>query len=137
MKAFRRFLALALLLGFRHFLRLACARMEGVTQIDAETPSRPGADVVFVQFPFKNAGRRNVHILGIETSCGCTDAVPTTSEVAPGATGALQVVFTIRQGVSGLQEKAILVQTDDAKDRTRLVLRVKLQPPRLRPAIEK
>jgi hypothetical protein len=93
------------------------------TQI-ATVPER-GADVVRVKFDYKNTGAAVVHFLEVRTSCGCTEATTTASEVAPGESGAVDVLFTIGRR-AGLQEKEITLLTDDSNAPVRLTLKVKL-----------
>lgn len=90
-----------------------------------ETKPEAGAEVVRVQFPYRNSSGQTVHILGVSTSCGCTEAAIDSSEVAPQSAGVLHVLFTIGQR-SGRQEKIITVTTDDAKQPQQLVLKVAL-----------
>ena len=100
------------------------------TQISA-TAER-GADVVRTKFEFKNTAKNPVHILGVTTSCGCTEATPTSSNIAPGERGALEVLFTVGAR-TGLQEKEITVLTDDS--RVPIKLRLKITIPTDAPAI--
>jgi hypothetical protein len=93
------------------------------TQIAAA--AERGAEVVRTRFEFKNASKSAVHILGVTTSCGCTEATPTSSEIGPGERGALDVLFTIGKR-TGLQEKEITVLTDDSNVPTRLKLTITL-----------
>jgi hypothetical protein len=89
------------------------------------TKPEHGADVVRTKFEFKNTSKIAVHILGVTTSCGCTEATPSTSEVKPGESGAIDVLFTIGQR-TGLQEKDITLLTDDSKVPVRLKLKIAL-----------
>jgi hypothetical protein len=88
------------------------------------TPER-GADVVRLRFEFKNTSQAVVSLLGITTSCGCTEATPTASEFKPGETGALDVLFTIGRR-TGLQEKEITVMTSESNVPVRLTVKIKL-----------
>jgi len=84
---------------------------------------KPGADVVRARFEFTNASAKTVHIVDVATSCGCTDAAVTSTDVAPGATGSVFVLFTIGQR-TGPQEKEITIRSDDAPEPTKLILKV-------------
>lgn len=90
-----------------------------------EAKPAAGSEVVRVQFSYRNASEKVVRILGVSTSCGCTEASADASEVAPRGAGVLHVLFTIGQR-SGPQEKVITVATDDAKQPVKLVLKVAL-----------
>jgi len=110
-------------------LALPCAHALEWEKTLLDLKPQPGADVVLATYNFKNPRPASVHILGITTSCGCTEAQPSASEIRGGQSGSIQVVFTIGQR-SGRQEKEILVQTDEAKEPVKLVLRVDLPPAR-------
>lgn len=104
---------------------LAAARALDWPKTEIAVTPDSGADVARARFVFKNAGQKPVHILEVRSSCGCTDAYPTTSQVAAGEDGAMVVVFTIGNR-TGLQEKEITVFTDDAAKPVRLLLKVSL-----------
>jgi len=87
--------------------------------------AEPGAEFVRTKFEFTNPAKKSVHLLGVTTSCGCTEAWPSASDIRAGESGALHVLFTVGQR-SGLQEKEIVVTTDESKEPTRLVLKIKL-----------
>lgn len=120
MKSPRRLVALLLALG-------AVARAFALEwkQHEVTLTSQPGDEVLRTRFEFKNTGKKIVRILGIRTSCGCTDATINDSDIAPGASSSLDVLFTIGKR-TGLQEKEIVVSTDDATEPVKLVLKVKL-----------
>ena len=90
--------------------------------------AKPGADTVLVAYLFKNTGTSPVQILEITTSCSCTDATPSSSEIAAGCSGSVDVVFTIGRR-TGAQEKEIFVRTNDAREPVKLVLKVQIPPP--------
>lgn len=50
-------------------------------------------DIVSWNFPFKNVGKSYLKISHIQTSCGCTAAVPNSRNVAPGDSGMIKVEF--------------------------------------------
>ena len=93
----------------------------------AEITAKPGADAVFTTFSFQNTGAKTVRVLGITSTCGCTEAVANPNEIAPGQTGMIEVVFTIGER-TGTQERQLTIQTDDAKTPTALTLRVTIPP---------
>lgn len=93
------------------------------TQLTAK--AERGADVVRTKFEFKNTSKAAVQILGVTTSCSCTEATPSTSELKPGESGALDILFTIGSR-TGLQEKEITVLTSDSRVPTRLKLKITL-----------
>ena len=87
------------------------------------------------RFPFKNVGTNTVRILDLRSSCGCTTATLEKKTYQSGEKGELTANFVFGQRV-GLQEKTILVQTDDPKTPTTILkLRVhipevlKINPP--------
>ncbi len=66
-------------------------------------------------FEFTNSSAKAVTILGIDTSCDCTEATPSALTFAPGASGRITARFTLgdRQGV---YDRTITVTTDEAKE---------------------
>ena len=91
------------------------------------TAPASGDEVVRVRYAFKNPAKKTVHILGVTTSCGCTEATPSSSQIAPGDNGAIDVVFTIGQR-TGLQKKEITIRTDESETPVTLELNVTLPP---------
>ncbi len=69
---------------------------------------------VVARYPFRNAGKRTIHILEISTSCGCTTAALEKRTYAPGEKGEITAAFTVGSQM-GLQDKSIFVETDDRK----------------------
>jgi len=88
-----------------------------------------GAEVVRTKFDFKNTGKTAVHLLGVTTSCSCTEATVAGSSVASGEAASLQVLFTVGRRW-GLQEEEIDVMTDESNVATKLRLKVTIPPPR-------
>jgi hypothetical protein len=86
---------------------------------------KAGADVVLATFAFKNTSSTKVRVLGITTSCSCTEAQPSASEIPAGGSGQIEALFTIGQR-HGPQEKEITVLTDESKTPIKLVLKVDL-----------
>ena len=72
---------------------------------------------VVARFPFRNAGNYTVHIRDIATSCGCTTAVLEKRIYAPNEKGEITATFEIGDRM-GLQDKTILIETDDPKTPT-------------------
>ena len=95
------------------------------TKTDVTATPEPGAEVVRARYEFKNPAAKVVQILEVKTSCGCTEATPSASKIGPGETGAIDVLFTIGKR-TGLQEKEIILFTDESKVPVRLKLTVKL-----------
>lgn len=113
-----------LLLAFTALTTSEAAALEWKqTAIDAE-PEK-GEEVVRLTFDYKNTSEKPVQILGVTTTCGCTDAMFPSSTLRAGEEGTLFVVFTIGKR-TGLQEKHITIVTDDSSTPTRLTIRVKL-----------
>jgi hypothetical protein len=85
----------------------------------------PGATEVRGKFDFKNSTGAVVHIVDLTTSCGCTVARTASPDIAAGASGTINFVFTVGKR-SGLQEKKIFVQTDESPDPVVLELKIQL-----------
>ncbi len=79
-------------------------------------------------FEFTNTSAKTVTILGVDTSCDCTEAAPNAQTYAPGASGRITARFHLgdRQGVF---ERMITITTDEAKEP--VTLRVQLDVPEL------
>lgn len=73
-------------------------------------------------FNLKNAGKRDLIIRDVKSSCGCTAVSPSKNMVASGESVPLKVVFDAT-GKSGRQNKTITVITNDPKNPT-TVLRI-------------
>ena len=81
---------------------------------------------VYVNFPFKNAGKTPIKILSAHPLCSCTTLNDMKTTYAPGEKGVLSAKFTVGQR-TGIQNKYIDVQTDDAPNKTqRLTFRITL-----------
>ncbi len=65
-----------------------------------------------VHFKYQNAGDTPVHIKSVHTSCGCTVAKLQKDDVAPGEKGEITVTFNIGDR-TGIQQKTVMVETDD------------------------
>ncbi len=80
-----------------------------------------GTPSVTVHYPFTNHSKSEVHILEIQTSCGCTVASTHTMDVPAEGTGTIDAVFTTGDHL-GRQSKIIYVRADDAPRSTELGL---------------
>jgi hypothetical protein len=74
----------------------------------------PDQKEVRAEFSFHNDGDRPITIESITPGCGCTTASLDKRIYAVGESGKIQVVFTVGER-TGLQEKSVLVQTDDPR----------------------
>lgn len=63
-------------------------------------------------FHFTNTGTEPVDLLSVRTTCDCLKAVPGATRIAPGASGALDVIFDFRDK-TGPQRKSIAVRSSD------------------------
>ncbi|PTN08727.1 DUF1573 domain-containing protein [Mangrovibacterium marinum] len=77
-------------------------------------------DKVECVFTLKNAGKRDLIIRNVKTSCGCTAVTPEKKVVAANESVPLKVVFNSR-GKRGRQNKAITVITNDPKNPTTIL----------------
>ena len=68
---------------------------------------------VVARYRFTNIGTSPVTINDVQTSCGCTTAVPKKWEYAPGESGEIEATFQVA-GHIGHQEKWIFVITSSA-----------------------
>lgn len=65
-----------------------------------------------LRYPFVNAGKTPINFLAIMPACGCTTARLAKTAYAPGERGEITAIFNVA-GRSGVQEKTILVKTND------------------------
>ena len=75
---------------------------------------------VVAHFRFKNISDNPITVLSVKSSCGCTIAQAEKKACGPGEKSEVVVTFTFGQRV-GLQEKTILVETDDSQNKTELL----------------
>lgn len=68
-------------------------------------------------FMLTNAGKSDLLIRNVRTSCGCTAVAPSTKLIAAGETAPIKVTFNSR-GKRGRQSKSITVITNDPKNPT-------------------
>ncbi len=84
-------------------------------------------------FVFKNEGDEILKIKKVTTSCGCTAALLSKKEIAPGAEGEIKLTFNTK-GFQGKNTKYIDVESNDpAQPRKRLIVTAEIEvPPRPR-----
>jgi hypothetical protein len=84
-------------------------------------------------FVFKNEGDENLVIERVKTSCGCTAALLSKKEIAPGAEGEIKVTYNTR-GFEGKNTKYIDVESNDpVQPHQRLSVSAEIEiPPRPR-----
>lgn len=116
-----------LLIIFTLALASKALALEWSSQLVNLTPEA-GAKEVRTKYAFRNDTKGTVHIVDLTTSCGCTVATTRSPDIPAGASGTIDVVFTIGQR-TGQQEKKIFVQTDESPDPVVLELKVKLPDP--------
>ena len=96
-----------------------------VVKYDAESfdfgDIKPGSKVEHT-FNLKNAGKRDLVIRDVKSSCGCTAVSPSKNMIAANESVPLKVVFD-STGKSGRQNKTITIITNDPKNPT-TVLRI-------------
>jgi hypothetical protein len=94
-----------------------------VVSYDAESfdfgDIKPGAKVEHT-FNLKNAGKRDLLIRDVKSSCGCTAVSPSKNLIASAESVPLKVVFD-SAGKSGRQNKTITVITNDPKNPTSIL----------------
>lgn len=107
------------------FSKLSAADLANspVVTYDAETfdfgDIKPGAKVEHT-FNLKNAGKRDLVIRDVKSSCGCTAVSPSKNMIAANESVPLKVVFN-SAGKSGRQNKTITVITNDPKNPTTIL----------------
>lgn len=80
-------------------------------------------------FVFKNEGDKTLKIDRVRTTCGCTAALVSEREIAPGKKGEIKVVFNTK-GYGGSSSKYIFVESNDpAHPRKRLTVSAKIDVP--------
>jgi hypothetical protein len=84
-------------------------------------------------FVFKNEGDETLKIERVKTSCGCTAALLSKKEIAPGEEGEIKLTYNTR-GFEGKNTKYIDVESNDpAQPRKRIAVSVEIEvPPRPR-----
>lgn len=75
-------------------------------------------------FTFKNTGTASLILSKVSASCGCTASSYTTSPIAPGEEGKVEIVFD-SNGLKGIQNKTVTVLSNTSPSTT--ILRLKAQ----------
>lgn len=110
--------ALFALLAFVSFAGLvtpASAALEFDALEVTAKPAEPGQKKIETSFAFKNTGDVPVTITEVHASCGCTAPDKPKDPVAPGARGAIPVIYAAGEK-QGQQVQHVTVKTDDGKE---------------------
>ena len=78
-------------------------------------------------FEVKNAGAGQLVIDRVTTSCGCTAAVVKSKEIAPGATGQIEVTFDTSARRGANRKSITIISNDPANPRTQLEVAVNVE----------
>jgi len=108
-----RLLVVALILGA---LPAAHAQLAW-EKTELEFRPKLGEKEVVAQFRYENKGTKQVTFKNLKSTCGCTVASLKKNEVEPGEKGEITATFSIG-GRTGLQHKAVMVETDDPEQPT-------------------
>lgn len=73
------------------------------------------------QFTFKNTGIKNLVLLDVRTSCGCTVASYDEKPIEPGQTGVINIEYDPKNR-KGIQEKKIIVTSNAFPNKTELTI---------------
>ncbi len=105
-------------------------------QTQVELHPKPGDAEAIANFKFQNKGDKPVKITAVRTSCGCTAAASKKDDLAPGEKGEITATFKFG-GRTGVQQKTITVETDDAaQPSTNLLLKAVIaQPVEIQPVL--
>jgi hypothetical protein len=76
--------------------------------------------VVEHKFEIQNIGNEPLLVHSVETSCGCTAAIPPGGAILPGSSAAVTVAFDT-SGFSGAKEKTVIVFTNDPEQKDLLL----------------
>lgn len=71
-------------------------------------------------FRFVNKGQSELVIKDVKSSCGCTAALVSSSNIKPGQEGTIKVEFDTKNR-SGKNSKTVTVQSNDPKDPTKIL----------------
>ncbi|MDR1415701.1 MAG: DUF1573 domain-containing protein [Odoribacteraceae bacterium] len=82
-------------------------------------------EIVGHTFRVKNTGEKNLFLLDIESSCGCTTANYTTKPVKPGDNGIIEVKFD-SSGKYGKQYKVVHVSANTSQRNFELVVKANI-----------
>lgn len=99
-------LFLAVVLGSRS-TAFAGLRWDNTT---LEKPATANSEKIEADFAFTNDGKRDVMILNLKPSCGCTVAKLEKTNYKPGEQGQVKVIFTLT-GVAGVQQTSVEVSS--------------------------
>ena len=79
-------------------------------------------------FVFTNKGNKPVKILEVNSSCGCTTALPSKQIFQPGESGEISATFDYGER-EGKQIKSIRVETDQEEENARIFLTLEVNIP--------
>lgn len=82
----------------------------------------PETEVQTVTFSFTNVGDRPLIIQQVFTSCGCTAADYTKTEVKPGEKGIVKATYNGKGQVTGTVRKVVTVRTNASNSIVRLYI---------------
>jgi hypothetical protein len=97
--------------------QLANAPVAQFNTLDFDFGDMKQGDKKDYTFNLTNAGKSDLQIRNVRSSCGCTAVAPSKKVVAPGETVPIKVTFDSR-GKRGRQSKSITVITNDPKNPT-------------------
>ena len=72
-------------------------------------------------FKFKNFGNKNLVLMNVKPSCGCTIAEFNIEPIPPGREGEIKVVFDT-EGRSGINYKSLGVVSNDSRGEVELII---------------
>lgn len=87
---------------------------------DLKLDGKSGTRRMVAHFPFQVQGDKPVRITSVTPSCGCLNTVLSRELWKPGERGELLVEFDAT-GMTGLHQKTIIVMTDDAPGKPRVL----------------
>jgi len=85
-------------------------------------------ETVAFNFKFKNAGKSDMIIAEVSTSCGCTVPSYPKTPIRPGEEGLIRIAFNSK-GKRGLQSKNILVVANTQPNTTMLNIKAEVTSP--------
>ena len=97
--------------------QLASAPVAQFNVLDFDFGDMKQGDKKDFTFNLTNAGKSDLQIRNVRSSCGCTAVAPSKKVVSPGETVPIKVTFDSR-GKRGRQSKSITVITNDPKNPT-------------------
>ncbi len=72
-------------------------------------------EILTHEFVFRNAGDKTLVVERVETSCGCTAALASADQIAPGQTGRIKVSMDTH-GYTGLMRRFVYVLSNDSEN---------------------